>query len=464
MTRARPMRARTLTAPLWSGAIPVMVVVFAALGIVALAGAAPLRVVQVPGFNNLARPGVAVDRAGQGVLVFTHGEHARLTWVGADGRITRPAEIAAPRAPEGVRDLSAAINERGQAVVGYTLYDGYNPQVGPGYGFRIRPYAARARWGHAVSPAQVLDDRVINADGFSAAIGRTGVAAFAYGDSSQSTSNTSPLGLGFGFEAGAALWLPGRAPVRLVKAEPASCLRPRVEVAGSGFAWRWLCGSLAHAQAASGLPSTFDTASTPKTLGPNSGPLGDGKGGTTVITAGRQVLHWARGASAPTTGKTLGAVGETPITATASPTGTFAVLLADQKQRSLRVVIGRPGVAAVRSLQLPNGFGSSRSPFDDGTSGLVNELGTLAFSANGDLLVAYSSRVGHPSSRFTISGTRVARIRDRRLSVIASSQTCGPLRLAAGAGGRGLLALSCLRDVKKNRWGGAVMAIPGSAR
>jgi hypothetical protein len=252
--------------------------------------------------------------------------------------------------------------------------------------------------------------------------------------------------------------------VRVVKAQPAYCLRPRVDVAGPGFAWRWLCGSLVHAQAALGLPSTLDTASAAKSLGPNSGPLGDGKGGTTVITAGRRVLHWARGASAPGPARSLGVVGETPIAATTSRIGTFAVLLADQKHQRLRVVIGRPGVARVRSLRLPRSFGSSRSPFDDGVSGLVSELGTMAFSTNGDLLVAYAARVAHPSSRFTISGTRVARIRDGRLRVIASSETCGPLRVAAGAGGRGLLALSCLRDAKTNRWGGAVMAIPGSAR
>ena len=439
------------------------VALLATVSAAAPAGAAPLRVVQVPGFNNLTRPGVAVDRAGQGVLVFTHGEHARLTWVGADGRITPPAQIAAPRAPEGVGDLSAAINERGQAVVGYTLYNGENPALGGAYGFLIRPYAARARWAHRVPRARLLDDRVINADGLSAAIGPTGVAAFAYGDSAQTAAPTSaPFGIGS--EAGAALWRPGRAPVRLVQAAPAFCLGPRVDVAGSGFAWRWMCGSLTYARSATGLPSKLDTAAAPPNLGPNSGPLSDGDGGTTLITAGRRVFHWARGASAPEPPRSLGVTGETPITAAVSPNGAFAVLLADAKHGRLRVTIGRPGVARVTSLRLPRAFASRRPSFDDGASGLVDESGVMAFSANGDLLVAYESHVAHKSSRLTISGTRVARIRDRRLHVIASSNTCGPLRMAAGAGGRGLLALSCLRDAKTNRWGGAVMAIPGQAR
>jgi hypothetical protein len=109
-------------------------------------------VVPIPGWTHEAGS-VAVDGVGRGLVAFGHGEHAWAVSVAPDGTLSGLGQIAAPRSQDGPAYITAALNDRGDAVVEYSSAGGTAP--GPdGYGFVFRPWVSRFGWGAVPSGAQ----------------------------------------------------------------------------------------------------------------------------------------------------------------------------------------------------------------------------------------------------------------------------------------------------------------------
>jgi hypothetical protein len=414
--------------------------------------------VPIPGWNSTSEHAEAIDAAGRAVVAFPHGEHAWAVSISPDGTLSGLGRIEAPRAIDGPTHLTAALNDKGDALVGYTSYAGQAKAGGSdslgGYGFVMRPWASRFAWGRAPSPARLVSAKgPIRIDQTFTALTPDGTAVFSYTQDDIAHEDGRPT-----------TWLARAAPnakvtrARITGTGAATGLTARTDghVAASWY------GS-AHAPA---IGILAPGATTPRVnrgrvggpkLGPSARVLFDPHGGAVLVWQGDD-----SGRLRPTTpidvagrpagGARFGPVaraggdGDTLVDAAVGPGGHAAVLIARGRKTAL-LVRRTPDGTLLPPIALPG-----ETSIDD-IGGAQTPTHQVTVAADGSVVVAYDL-IGTGSA----SAARVVRVApDGTVVVLSDTPDCGPLGIAGNAAGAAVLALACRTGAKSGTGGAGVV-------
>jgi hypothetical protein len=387
----------------------------------------------VPGWNDISAAGQAVDAAGRGIIVFGHGEHARAASVTPTGRVFALAKIAAPRAIDGPMEPQAAMGAHGRAVVTYLAFNGEQPEGRLGYGFVIRPWASRFRWGARPAPARRVQGGPVNVRSTQLAMRPDGTALLAYTANDGYTSIDASR---------VALLRPGRAASVRTLADAGGSTPEGLAIDSSdSFVTAWTAGGALEVFTGRGVQPTsqryeivgwaqgynrhvFSSLEGDQAAVWQEFRAGVRDGPMRLATRPRAAAGFADNGLVAPPGRPLGAVA-------GGPEGDVSVLLdpADASSQHDAILISRTSAGRSRwSVHL----GSSAGAFGDGPSAY------LAVGADGATLAIY-----YASSR-RFNGTRAVRVTAHGHVVpVAAVPDCLPLGLAGAERGPNLVTLGC---------------------
>ncbi|WP_027006748.1 hypothetical protein [Conexibacter woesei] len=398
-------------------------------------GAAASAPVTVPGWTQ--EPGsVAVDGAGRGLVAFGHGEHAWAVSVAPDGTLSGLGRIAAPRTEGGPAYVTAALSDRGDAVVEYSSSGGSAP--GPdGYGFVFRPWISRFAWGTAPSGAQrAAAIRPLRVDQAFPVVRPDGSVLLSY------TANDIPSGrnttsLALARPDARVTYGPAVKALRHAGARSLTALPDGRAVGAWATKSMLLVGTFA---AGASTPRVERFRADGRTLG--TGPVG-------VDDKGDEVVAWQvlppgadrgpdpiRVAARPAGAKRFGAphaVGiraDVLLDAVVGPNGDAAFLMFHGN--TAYVVRRTRDGALLPRLAIP---GAEQSGYSDGSEE-SSARHTLAVTASGAVLIATGDQAGGRLLQIAPDGTQ---------SVVAESPGCDADGVVVNRAGAGLMTLRCAK-------------------